>query len=261
MKPSLAIETVINHDTSDDLLLCGIENLHKASYDYSAAIYYKNITENNLISKVIGLGEDNKFFYILESYTIDNKVVKYEHGLGYIYQNESGQTLFKRFLQIYNGNSIENKSICNKQISSFQCEKECTTVLRSTLPEHYFMCLYDDNCVMISIAPFSASSIKIENNSFLARIGESDLSNVSFDGDDFANIVVEALSKYSKQLSLKSSKLSVNNLSVKQLQLQNNNGTNVKKGTLVYDEELNAIKFYNGTVWRTLKWEDEEKSE
>ena len=252
-KPSRAIEIVINEEGTNDLLLCGIDNLYKASYDYSAAIYNKLITEENIISNVIGIGEDNKFFYILETYSSDNKVVRYEHGLGYAHQQDN-KVYFKRFLQLYSGNSQENKTLCHKQIDYFPCDKDLTTVLRSTLPEHYFMCLYEDNCILASTAPFMASSIKVKENSFLARLNVNDLSNVSFDSKEFSNIVAESLTKYNKQISLKASKLNANKLSVKQLQLEPTRDLNVKKGTFVYDEESDTVKFFNGLTWRTLAW-------
>jgi hypothetical protein len=257
MKPSQAIETVINEDGTNDLLLCGIDNLHKASYDYSAALYNKYITSDNLISNVIGIGEDNKFFYILETYSSDNKVVRYEHGLGYAYES-NGKHYFKRFLQLYNGNSVENRDVCYKQIDYFNCDKDLVTILKSTLPEHYFMCLYEDNCILASTGPFVASAIKLKENSFLARVDVNDISSVSFDSKIFSDIVAESLTKYAKQLSLKTSKLSVNKLSVKQLQLESSSDNNVKKGTFVYDETTDTVKFYNGEKWRTLKWVDEE---
>jgi hypothetical protein len=258
MKPSQAIETVVNEDGSNDLLVCGITNLYKASYDYSAALYNKLITEDNSISNIIGIGEDNKFFYILETYGPDNKVVRYEHGLGYAYQQDN-KTYFKRFLQIYSGSRVEEKSVCFKQTDYFPCDKDLVTVLRSTLPEHYFMCLYEDNCVLSSTGPFVASSIKIKENSFLARVDVNDISSVSFDSKVFSDIIAEALTKYTKQLSLKASKLSANKLSVKHLQLESSSDLNVKKGTFIYDETTDTVKFYNGSKWRTLQWVDEEQ--
>jgi hypothetical protein len=257
MKPSQAIETVVNQDGTNDLLLCGISNLFKASYDYSAAVYNKLITEDNSISNVVGYGEDNKFFYILETYGPNNKVVRYEHGLGYAYQQDD-KAYFKRFLQIYSGSRVEEKSVCFKQTDYFPCDKDLVTVLRSTLPEHYFMCLYEDNCVLSSTGPFVASSIKIKENSFLARVNDNDLSSVSFDSKTFSDIIAEALNKYAKQLLLKTSRLSVNKLSVKQLQLEPSSDTSVKKGTFIYDETTDTVKFYNGSKWRTLLWAEDE---
>lgn len=257
MKPSQAIETVVNQDGSNDLLVCGITNLFKASYDYSAAVYNKLITEDNSISNVIGYGEDNKFFYILETYGPNNKVVRYEHGLGYAYQQDD-KAYFKRFLQIYSGKSVEDKLFCFKQTDYFPCDKDLVTVLRSTLPEHYFMCLYEDNCVLSSTGPFVASSVKIKENSFLARIDVNDISSVSFDSKVFSDIIAEALTKYTKQLSLKASKLSANKLSVKHLQLESSSDLNVKKGTFIYDETTDTVKFYNGSKWRTLLWSEDE---
>lgn len=256
MKQNQAIEVVSYKDQSDDLSLCGIADLEKASYNYSAAIYHNNITEENLVSNIIGLGEENKFFYILESY-IDNTIVKYEHGLGYAYESD-GNFYFKRFLQLYDGSCYEKRNPSYIQSPRFSYEHNSVNVLRSTLPEHYFLSLYDDNCVLISTGPFIASSIKLKENSFLARVDDNDISSLSFDDKAFANIIAEALAKHTKQLSLKASKLSVGKLSAKHLQLEPSSDLNVKKGTFIYDETTDSIKFYNGEKWRTLKWVDEE---
>ena len=82
---------------------------------------------------------------------------------------------------------------------------------------------------------------------------------MSFNSKEFADIVTESLTKYTKQLSLKASKLSVNKLSVKHLQLESSSDLNVKKGTFIYDETTDTVKFYNGSKWRTLQWVDEEQ--
>lgn len=257
MKPSLAIETFREGDLGNsDILLCGLHNIHCANYDFSVAHYTKQITEDNSLGNVVGYGPERKFFYKLTAYK-DNVVVGHERGIGYAYQIND-KDYFKREIPLIYGKHDNHAQYILDDFSRFYIDSDAINIISSETPPALSMLLYDKNCIIVSTNQFTPFTIKVLENSFLARVGENDISNLSFESDDFVKVVSEALTKYSKQLSLKSSKLSVNSLSVKQLQLQNNAGANVKRGTLIYDEELDAIKFYNGTTWRTLKWEEDE---
>jgi hypothetical protein len=257
-KPTQVFETVRNADGIDDLVLCGIENLENACIEYSSSVYYKNITEDNSIANVVGLGENNRFFYVLESYE-NNVIVKYEHGLGYAYQ-EGNNKYFKRSVQIYSGTSKDNRGLCHVQTSSFFCDPNRVTVLRSTLPEQYFLCFIEDNSVLISAAPFLPTSLHLDNNSLLGRL-DGDLVSIPIDSAEFVEKISNAFSQYTKQLSLKASKLTVNKLSARQIQLDSSNKSGAKKGTLIYDEDTDTIQFFNGNTWRRLQWVEEENLE
>lgn len=258
-KPSQAIELISNLENSDDLLLCGLDGIQNASIEFSFAQYYKDITNQNSVENVFGLGPENIFFYSLLCFR-DNAVVRHESGAGYAYKVDD-KTYFNRSIPIYYGKDIGDKRLVRTDNTRFECYHDCTSVLISSVPQDYALPFYDKNCILVSKDKFIPVAMKLIDNSFLARINDSDVSSVSFDSKEFGNIVGDALAKYGKQLSLKASKLSVNKLSVKQFQIEPSTDTSVKKGTFIYDETTDTVKFYNGEKWRTLQWVDEEKPE
>lgn len=259
MKPSQAIELISNVENSDDLLLHGLDGIQNASIEFSSAHYHKYITDQNSVENVFGLGPENIFFYSLLCFR-DNVVVRHESGAGYAYKVDD-KTYFRRSVPIYYGKDINDKRLVKTDNIRFECFHDCTSVLISSVPQDYALPFYDKNCILVSKDKFVPVAMKLPDNSFLARVDDNDVSGVSFDSKEFSNIVGEALVKYGKQLSLKASKLSVNKLSVKQFQIEPSTDTSVKKGTFIYDEITDTVKFYNGEKWRTLQWVDEEKPE
>lgn len=255
-KPSQAIELVSNEEGSNDLLLCGIDGIEHADYNFSSSYYYGEISSNNSVSNVFGLGEHNKFFYTLLSFR-NNQIIRYEAGTGYAYEKD-GKNYFHRYLPMYEGKNENQTQLVPRGKISYACINDAVNILVSSYPPNYSLIFHDKNCLLSSIDKTIPHCLQVLENSFLARVNDNDLSNLSFDSQTFSDIITEALKKHTKQLSLKTSKLSVNKLSVKQLQLDPSSDLNVKKGTLIYDETTDTVKFYNGSKWRTLKWAEDE---
>lgn len=250
MKPSQGIEIVSNVDNSNDLLLCGIDGIDRANYDLSAAQYYGTISQDNSINNVFGLGEENKFFYLLASYK-NNVIVKHENGIGYAYELD-GKFYFKRSLPMTHGKQMGHNQLINSMNSKFICDQDAVNIIASYTPADYALAYHDKNSILCSTHQFIPRCVQVSPHSFLARINDNDISNVYFDSKEFADIIISAVERY---------KLNVNKFSVKQLQLNPASHSGAKKGTMIYDEDSDSIKFYNGTVWRTLRWAEDEKAE
>lgn len=259
MKLFQAIETFVPVENSSDLLLLGIDGIQHANPDFAAAHYYKTISDNNKITKLIGSGPLNKFFYKICSYK-DNVVVGYERGIGYAYI-DNDKEYFKREIPLIYGKNETHVQYIENNILRFIPSNETTNIITYEIPPTLTALYYDKNCLLVSKDSFCPSSLQIAENSFVGRVGEYDVNNINFDSSDFVDIVASALCKYSKQISLKCSKLNANKLAIKQLQLEDNDGSGARAGTFVYDKENDVVKFYNGTTWRSLKWVDEEKTE
>lgn len=258
-KPSLAVETFSLNENNTDLLLLGIDGIEKANIDFSEAVYYKHITSDNSIKNVIGVGPENKFLYKIASYK-DNAVVACEYGIGYAYEMDE-RTYFKRDRPLIQGkNEIQKQVIYNNGLR-FYSPPNSTNVITSEIPTNITGLYFEKNMILVSRDAFVPHPMKILDNSFLARIGDSDLYSVKFDSKEFSDLVASAINNYSKQLAMKSSKLSVNKASIKHLQLEPSSKTNAKKGTFIYDEDNDVVKFYNGKIWRTLQWAEEENPE
>ena len=260
MKPNLAIETFTNDDSgSPDLLLLGLKDIEFSTIEYSSAHYYKQISEDNKIGNVFGYGPEHTFFYKMSSYK-DNELICYEKGLGYAYINDN-KSYFKRYLPIIYGKNEQQAQPVQNNVLKFRFEENAINVITSEIPTNLTILMHDSNCTLVSFNQFAPCAIKTNEHSFLARVSDNNISSVSFNSKEFTDIVAEALCKYTKQIGFKSSKLNASKLAVKQLQLDSNDGSGAKAGTLIYDGENDTVKFYNGTKWRTLKWADEEKPE
>jgi hypothetical protein len=252
-----AIEAFKNIENSTDLLLCGHDDIEKANYELSVAKYYSHIDENNCIKSVFGLGEDNQFFYTALSF-INNSMCRYECGIGYAYEHNN-IIRFCRKMPLFGGKNSSSK-IPVEPNSEYPAPENSTSILIGSAPSDYTLLFCDKNYILTSLAPLFPVGIPVKPHSLLGRL-DGDLSNISLEDDSLADYVVDILCRYSKQLSLKTSKLNANKLAIKQLQLEPSSGNAAKKGTFIYDEETDTIKFFNGEKWRTLKWVDEEKAE
>jgi hypothetical protein len=259
MNLKIAIETFQEGDLDNpDIILSGLAGIEKANYELSEAYYYKHISDENKISNVIGLGPNHKFFYKISSYK-DNVVVAYEKGIGYAYQH-NGQTYFKRLIPLVYGKNESHAQIISDNKLRFYFQEGATNVIISEIPPNLALLYHSENSLVVANDSFFPINLELPNNSFLATVNE-EICSLSFDSKEFSEYVSQALCNYTKQLSLRTSKLNANKLSTKQLQLEPSSGTNAKKGTFIYDDETDTVKFYNGEKWRTLQWVDEEKSE
>jgi hypothetical protein len=170
MKPSQAVELISTLDDSLDLLLCGIDGIEHASYDFSYAQYNKHIGPDNSVSNVFGLGEENKFFYTVASFK-NNAVVRHESGTGYAYEKD-GKNYFCRYLPLYTGKAIDHKQLCKKD-TRYIAPKDCVNVLYSTCPQDYNFLFFDKNCTIISTDVISPQALQINKNSLLGRLDDN----------------------------------------------------------------------------------------
>jgi hypothetical protein len=93
--------------------------------------------------------------------------------------------------------------------------------------------------------------VSLQENSFLARV-KDDIVSLDTNSDEFINYIKDAISSYKNQLSLKTSKLSVKNLSTNNLQLNPSDSPLLKEGNLYYDASAKTLKYYDGNNWNVL---------
>lgn len=258
MPQKIAIETFKQGDLDNtDIILCGIDGIDKANHLLSEAYYYKRISDDNKVSSVFGLGPSNKFFYNITAYQ-DNDVRCYEKGIGYAYEHNN-YVYFKREIPMVYGKNAEHSQLIYGE-SKFYFPEDSVNVITSEIPPNIALLYYQKNSILVSRDAFELYSLEIPNNSLLATINDT-ISTLGLDSLEFSSYVATALENYAKGLSLKTSRLDVNKISAKHIRLEPSMPESAKKGTLLYDESSDTVKFYNGHLWRTLKWEDEEKAE
>lgn len=239
-------------DQDDNLYLCGVEGLQQVNEFLSLAVKNNNINQNNTFKNVFGF--DCKFFYIIEQMQ-NGEVIRYERGLGNLYENND-KIFLKRNPMVAGKNSRElcfDKTICTK----FQCDNCSQLVVCSSYPPSYIECLVDKNSIITSIESFIPHSFVVEENSLVGRL-DGDVKSISLKDKSFIDLVSDALCKYTKQLSLKTSKLDAKKISAPILQINPSAPPPAKEGCIYYDESEKALKFYDGTKWRTLIFKDDE---
>jgi hypothetical protein len=258
--PIIPIETFCSCEThpNNDFLLTGHLNLENANQDYKIAVNSNSLSEKNYIKNAIGLGPENTFNYVLESF-LNKKQIKHETGVGYAYEIDS-VVRFKKLFAIMHGTDPEESHYCNYTQPVFYCTEGAVNIIRGFIPDVYNYNLHFDNGILISTAPYIPSCLHIKENSLVGRFNQ-DLQNISFDDPDFIDYIGRCVSHYTKQLNLKSSKVSAKAISTQSIQFNPSSLQNIKSNTLVYDENTDTLKFYNGIKWRTVKWEDEENQE
>ncbi|NDB59323.1 hypothetical protein EB001_12870 [bacterium] len=246
------------HHNSDSLELLGIEPLKQVNNSLKIAVNAGDITSNNLFSNIFN--SNDTFFYGLEE--IKNGVtIKYERGLGSLVF-ENNRTFLKRNIPISVGTCPSDLKPCsNGSCASFHCSDCESIVVFSSYPANYNECLFAANTLITSSSPFLPSPFVVENNSLVGRL-DKDLTSLSFNDSSFIEKLVKSISSYTKQILLKTSKLDIKKLATPHLLLNPSTKNNhlPKKGTIIYDESDDLIKYYDGTVWRSLEGKVETSS-
>jgi hypothetical protein len=216
----------------------------------------------NQPSLVSTFGYDCQFFYFATKTTLDNQLLIQEYGIGYLY-SEDNKVFLKRNLPLfYSTPSLPSPARCdNGPIDVMVDNSNSKLTVLCTSPLSYLENYYTDHCVLASSHPFTPQPVVVETNSLLGRL-ENNVDSLSFkklcENKEFISEVMLLISKYSKQLSLKTSKLDIKKLSSNILNLNKSSKHNAKTGDIIYDEADSNIKYYDGSNWRTLLYKDDE---
>ena len=247
-----AIE-LARHNKDNTLDLLGLEALAQLDENIAVGIKGGSLSPLNNFLNLFGL--DSKFFYILER--INNKtVVQYEHGIAHL-DDIGGKIVLKRSLPISYGTNSNTQYPCYNGPSEFITSEGEYVIAYSTMPFSYLEALAQENCVLTSSADFTPQPVQLNKNSVLARLDDKIIS-LSLHDENFRNIIVEAFQSYTNQLKLKTSKLDVNKLSLKQLNISPSSQSSSKKGAFIYNEQKDCLQYYDGTKWKTLVTKDED---
>lgn len=252
----IAIETATPCSKSKDLKLDGISSLALINESFSISLSQGSISTENTFLNVFGL--DNLFFYHAEK-VFNNTRVVLERGIGHLVKIDDIVYLKRvRPVCYYLYDSSEPTPSRNAYDLTIDNDNEYILV-SSTIPPSYIELLYETNAVVTSSDSFLPQSVKMDQNSVLARLQDKivslcfkDFGNV----DDFQEAVSNALSSYKNQISLGCSKLNMKSkrgvISSNVFQLNPTSNPPAKKGTFIYDEADDCLKYYDGTKWRKI---------
>lgn len=246
--PTTAIEALSKNPDSEDLELVGHEPLVNVSKSLASAVKAGVLNSDNSFAKVFGY--DTSFFYIIECVTKE-KVTSYERGIATIYEKDN-RTFLKRQIPIVNGtNSSQCISSSSCGLTPFSCCDSDCTVLYSCSPHTFIESLCLDNCVLATHTAFVPQPLQVQENSFLGRLDDK-LQSIPLDNGNFIEKIVKYIGNFTKQIKLKTSKLSLNRLEPQVIDMVPTSNVKAKKGSLYYDESDDKLKIYDGEKWKTI---------
>lgn len=251
-----AIELLQNNKDNIDLELVGHKDLGKYSQTFATALSTNDLNDQSLFKNVFGFNVN--FCYIIQTICLSTNTTKlYERGVGYIYDH-NGVTLLKRLLPLFRGS---NQSDCVPNYSGLCidfncCEQNSYTIISSTLPCTYFESLVVENSVLCSSSPLVPQPVQIKQNSFLSRL-DGDIESVEFEDERLVDKVAKIIAKFTKQLKLKTSKLTLKRIESETIDMVPTSNVKAKKGSIYYDESDNKLKLYDGEKWKTFAFIEE----
>jgi hypothetical protein len=251
---SFAIEGAEQIDGSTDLKLLGSEYVANIGQDWLASVKLGEFKSEDHSFFVV-YGENCKFFYIAQLYDPPN-VEMYEVGLGYIYQKDKNFYL-NRYRPLYFGQGENN--IPSPVIGRARCfiaSKPKLVTVSTYIPRSYIEILTDDNSIITSVAPHVPSSLVIEKDSLVGRIGEN-IENINIRSlnkvESFNLAVIDSIKDHTKQLVLKSSKLTTKSVNVDYLSLNiTDTKPPAKDGNIYFDKFSGTIRYYYDNNWNVI---------
>jgi len=205
-------------------------------------------------------GTDHKFFYMAEKIYKDAVKLR-ERGIGRVIQHGTDFFLERTMPLAYYISGDANARPCYNGPVDFYLSEGEQLVVSSSFPLSHIESLCDSHCVLASNEEFSPVPIKLTEFSFLSRL-DGPITSVSFssikDVPELSESILESVTSYNKQISFGASKLSMKSkrgvISSHVFQLNPTSNPPTKKGTLIYDENDDVLKYYDGTSWRSLSF-------
>lgn len=148
---------------NSDIELIGSESLHGCDDSLTLAVQNKLITnKSHCFCKVFGF--DCKFYY---SISISER---YEVGIGYLEKNKKKIFLKRPLPLFYSDNGVDVIPSYNVPRIYASSESEYI-IVSSYTPRTYLELLPDPNSIIVSIDSFVPSSLHVDKNSVVARLG------------------------------------------------------------------------------------------
>lgn len=243
------MEAVANCNQNPDLELIGVSALIDHSPILKQAVESNTLTENNSFKNIFGL--NTNFYYVIESIS-NNAVSFFERGVGYAYEQDNKIFLKRHSPFVHGKNQLECVPCRDGVPHPFMCcGNGCRTMIYSSIPQSYLECFVVDHAILTSSEQFLPNPVQLKNDSLLGRF-DGDIESVPFDDNRLVDKISNLVSKFTKQLKLKASKLSLKRVEPEIIDLVPTSNPKAKKGSLYYDEQEDSIKVFDGENWKTL---------
>ena len=196
---------------------------------------------------------DEHFFYCIDRlHNDDSTSVLCEVGIGTVIDN--GQTLkrIRPMFYVDDGETVAS----NDRFKEFFSDTPNTHILVTTYtPTHFGQFFVQQNTMFAtSTEPYIPLMVYMDDNSLLGRF-DDDIQSISM--SDLNDNTLKHIQKYTKQLILKSSRLDVKKIKTNQLTLDPHKKPDAKRGTLFYNDDVDALQYFDGEKWRTILCQDD----
>lgn len=256
---SLVIEKGEQVFGTNKIKLIGTEALVDADTILTDGIKSQQITNKRCgFSGCYGCGCE--FLYRIDQLQ-EGKTISGEIGRGYIeHDHENDQYFLVRMNPFYTLDDTQNVSDPAGTILDFKPLPNTHLVISNYISNIPQEILCEDSCVLTSIAPHIMHPVQLTKDTILARIGFSGIKALKLSDlwktEAFTESVVKSLVSYAKQLVFKTTQIDVRKLKTTQLLFRPSQKALEQTGTMFLDEESGKLKIYDGTSWRTIRYED-----
>lgn len=199
------------------------------------------------------LGKDCKFYYQLMVFK-NSKITYTEVGLATLVEDDKVDRLFCLNAQDDNGSypnpapltAIANNDIDFIHVAAYPIQTTMQLMLdREVIP----VCTLRDGPAAIYM---EANCLLGKDNDTIKSIAASTLHTLV----GFSDSVINALASYTKQVSLKISKLFCKQIETNELVLYSIPKHKAQEGAVIYDNASKCLKVFDGTSWRQIAYED-----
>ena len=199
---------------------------------------------------------DCKFFYLAEKIEQDIVILR-ERGIGRIVKSDDGYELERYQPLGFYINGDANAHPCVNGPVDFAGP----IIVSSSYPFSLLESLCEDYSVVACDKQFIPKPVQLSEYSFLGRLDDG-VSSLPFESlcesSEFKGALVSAITGYTKQLAFSASKINTKTkkgvIASSIFQLNPTSNPPAKKGTFIYDETDDLLKYYDGTSWRSLSF-------
>lgn len=237
--------------TNYNLNLLGVKKLAQYFEPVRNSLENNEIKECNCFKEQYCEGEE--FFYLAQMVDVNKGPLMTEVGVGRL---TCKGTELERIRPIYYfRNSDQPKPCLNGPMEFFSDDEDKYVLVRNYIPTNLVELFIQTNSIIVSGAEeYVPKAIQIPNDSIVGRL-DKEIQPIKI--SDISSIGIEAIQKYTKQIILKSSQLNVDKIKTKQLLISPCSKPDAKKGTIIYNEKDDTLKYYTGKKWRTLLFKDD----
>jgi len=236
---TLAIELGRANQNDFDVELLGTESL--SIVPNLANAVKKGLYSSSVNSFLSVYGLDCKFFYSIEVDSEDEPFT--ERGVGYIEKRDN--TFFlKRARPLY---FIEGGSMAPAiRMRPIVRPVDTKIIVSSYIPASLSEVLADEHSVAICETQHLPTSVALDKYSVLGR------KDGPIESLELSDAVITALKEHTKNIVLKSPKLSVKKLNADSIQLNSSKNAPEQKGTIFMDDKTRNLMYFDGTSWRRI---------